>query len=95
MLDEVIDLISEGYSHERLQRLGLEYKYISLYLQNKLSFSEMELTLFYEIRRFSKRQMTYFRKLEKDGFNIHWLNSNLNKDELFEHSINIIEKGSK
>jgi tRNA dimethylallyltransferase len=95
MLDEVIDLISAGYSHERLQRLGLEYKYISLYLQNKLSFSEMELTLFYEIRRFSKRQMTYFRKLEKDGFNIHWLNSDLNKDELFEHSINIIEKGSK
>ncbi len=95
MLEEVIDLLSAGYSHERLQRLGLEYKYISLYLQNKLSFSEMKLTLFYEIRRFSKRQMTYFRKLEKDGFTIHWLNSDLDKDELLEHSINIIEKGAK
>ena len=95
MLEEVIDLLSAGYSHERLQRLGLEYKYISLYLQNKLSFSEMKLSLFYEIRRFSKRQMTYFRKLEKDGFTIHWLNSDLKKDELLEHSINIIEKESK
>jgi tRNA dimethylallyltransferase len=95
MIEEVIDLLSAGYSHERLQRLGLEYKYISLYLQNKLSFNEMKLTLFYEIRRFSKRQMTYFRKIEKDGFTIHWLNSDLNKDELLEYSINIIEKGAK
>jgi tRNA dimethylallyltransferase len=95
MVEEVIDLLSAGYSHERLQRLGLEYKYISLYLQNKLSFNEMKLTLFYEIRRFSKRQMTYFRKIEKDGFTIHWLNSDLNKDELLEYSINIIEKGAK
>jgi hypothetical protein len=39
--------------------------------------------------------MTYFRKIEKDGFTIHWLNSDLNKDELLEYSINIIEKGAK
>ncbi len=95
MIDEVNALLSEGNSHERLQRLGLEYKYISLYLQNKLSYNEMKLSLFYEIRRFSKRQMTYFRKLEKDGFKIHWLNPGFNQDELLELSIQLIEKESK
>ncbi len=95
MIDEVNALLSEGNSHERLQRLGLEYKYISLYLQNKLSYNEMKLSLFYEIRRFSKRQMTYFRKLEKDGFKINWLNPGFNQDELLELSIQLIEKESK
>ena len=91
LIEEVEHLINNGISPNRLQRLGLEYKYITQFLLNEISLEEMKTSLFYEIRRFSKRQMTYFRKLEKDGFSIFWINGNLSFDEQFDQVINYLK----
>ena len=73
MIKEVEDLISSGLSHEQIQWFGLEYKYISYYLLGLMSKEEFKDKLKTEIHRFAKRQMTYFRKMEKDGIKIHWI----------------------
>jgi len=73
LIQEVEGLLKEGLSHEQLQWFGLEYKYASLYLLGELTFPEFTTKLKTEIHRFAKRQMTYFRKMEKDGLPIHWL----------------------
>lgn len=91
MIEEVESLINKGFSHERLQRLGLEYKYISLYLKGDLDLETMKESLFFEIRRFSKRQMTYFRKLEKDGFEINWIHNNMETNEQLKEALEIIK----
>ena len=75
MIDEVKDLINEGISHERLQFLGLEYQYISKYLLNEMSYNEMFLKLETSIHQYAKRQMTWFRKMEREGNQIHWLDA--------------------
>ncbi|MGJ1205782.1 tRNA (adenosine(37)-N6)-dimethylallyltransferase MiaA [Sphingobacterium lactis] len=72
-IEEVKDLLEMGLSHEQLQWFGLEYKYASYFLLGKLSEAEFQTKLTTEIHRFAKRQMTYFRKMEKDGITIHWL----------------------
>lgn len=72
-IQEVKDLLEMGISHEQLQWFGLEYKYASYFLLGKLSEAEFLAKLTTEIHRFAKRQMTYFRKMEKDGITIHWL----------------------
>jgi tRNA dimethylallyltransferase len=75
MIDEVKDLINEGISHERLQFLGLEYQYISKYLLNEMSYDEMFLKLETSIHQYAKRQMTWFRKMERERNQIHWLDA--------------------
>ena len=75
MIDEVKDLINEGLSHERLQFLGLEYQYISKYLLNEMSYDAMFLKLETSIHQYAKRQMTWFRKMEREGNQIHWLDA--------------------
>ncbi len=75
MIDEVKDLINEGISHERLQFLGLEYQYVSKYLSNEMSYDEMFLKLETSIHQYAKRQMTWFRKMEREGNQIHWLDA--------------------
>lgn len=81
MIDEVKDLINEGISHERLQFLGLEYQYISKYLSNEMSYDEMFLKLETSINQYAKRQMTWFRKMEREGNQIHWLDATKSVDE--------------
>ena len=75
MIDEVKDLINEGLSHERLQFLGLEYQYISKYLLNEMSYDAMFLKLETSIHQYAKRQMTWFRKMEREGNQIQWLDA--------------------
>jgi tRNA dimethylallyltransferase len=74
MIDEVKHLLNSGITFERLASFGLEYKFVSMYLQNKLSFDEMFQKLNTAIHQFSKRQMTWFRKMEREGVKIEWLN---------------------
>jgi len=62
MLKEVEKLLKSGVSFKRLEELGLEYRYIDYYLQNKLTYKEMEEKLQKEIEKFSKRQMTWFKR---------------------------------
>lgn len=73
MIQEVENLLTQGVSFQDLEYYGLEYKYISFYLQGVLNYSEFVKKLETEIHRYAKRQMTYFRKMEKDGVSICWL----------------------
>ena len=75
MVQEVEDLLEKGYSAERLIYLGLEYKFITQYLLGELTYDEMKKKLAIAIHKYSKRQMTFFRKLEKDGHEIKWINA--------------------
>ena len=73
MLEEVACLNRNGVSWERLEFFGLEYKYLSMHLQGKLSKEEMYSTLLAKIRNFARRQDVWFRKMEKKGMKIHWI----------------------
>lgn len=72
-LREVEGLLTEGITHDQLQYYGLEYKYASLHLLGQLDYPAFTTKLETEIHRYAKRQMTYFRKMEKDGIRIHWI----------------------
>jgi len=74
MVDEVKRLLESGITFERLTSFGLEYKFISMHLQGKLSFDEMFQKLNTAIHQFAKRQMTWFRKMEREGVKFEWLN---------------------
>ena len=74
MVDEVKRLLESGITFERLASFGLEYKFISMHLQGKLNFDEMFKKLNTAIHQFAKRQMTWFRKMEREGVKIEWLN---------------------
>ena len=73
MIEEVEKLIEDCVNVEQLIRYGLEYKYVTLYIQKKIDYNTMFEKLNIAIHQFSKRQMTWFRKMERDGFKIHWL----------------------
>lgn len=75
MVQEVEALLAQGFSAERLIYLGLEYKFIVQYLMAEFTYEEMKKKLAIAIHQFSKRQMTFFRKLEKDGHEIKWLDA--------------------
>jgi tRNA dimethylallyltransferase len=76
MIEEVKLLLDNGISMERMISLGLEYKYIAYYLTGKLRYNDMFQQLNSAINAFAKKQMTWFRKMEKDGIRINWIDSN-------------------
>ena len=76
LINEVKTLLELGLTHQRLEFLGLEYKFVSLYLQNKISKNELVEQLQTAIFQYAKRQMTWFRKMEKEGVKINWINKN-------------------
>jgi len=80
MVDEVNALLDSGLTPEQLDYYGLEYRYLSRYLSGELSYDEMFAALNTAIHRFAKRQMTYFRGMEKRGVQIHWLDEGLDTD---------------
>ncbi len=81
MIDEVKGLLDQGIKPEDLIYYGLEYKYLTLYLTGELKYDEMVEQLNIAIHQFAKRQMTWFRKMERDGFEIKWLDGNMSLDE--------------
>lgn len=72
MVEEVETLLNEGISMEILVYYGLEYKYLAHYLLGHLTYEQMYQQLLVSIQQFAKRQMTYFRKMEKGGIKINW-----------------------
>jgi len=74
-------LLDRGIAPEDLLYYGLEYKFVTLYLTGKLSYGEMVEQLNTAIHQFAKRQMTWFRKMERAGFDIKWVDGNLSLDE--------------
>jgi tRNA dimethylallyltransferase len=81
MVDEVKNLINKGLKPEDLTYYGLEYKYLTLYITGRLTYEEMFTGLNTAIHQFAKRQMTWFRKMERDGFEIKWLDGYMPTDE--------------
>jgi tRNA dimethylallyltransferase len=73
MVEEVKHLIAQGISFERLELFGLEYKFIGMYIKGEISYDDMFQKLNIAIHQFAKRQMTWYRKMEKEGIDIHWL----------------------
>jgi len=73
MIEEVKTLMNRGVPAETLLYYGLEYKYITLYLTGQISYDEMVPGLETAIHQFSKRQMTWFRRMERQGTKIYWL----------------------
>jgi tRNA dimethylallyltransferase len=73
LIEEVQQLLKTGVSEEKLIFYGLEYKFVVAYLQGKINFDELSEQLGTAICQFAKRQMTFFRKMEKDGVQINWI----------------------
>lgn len=73
LVEEVEGLLAQGITATQLIRYGLEYKYVTQYLLGELDYETMLARLNTEIHRYAKRQMTYFRKMEKDGILIRWV----------------------
>ena len=81
MVDEVRRLIEQGITPDDLIYYGLEYKYLTLYVIGKLTYEEMFTELETAIHQFAKRQMTWFRGMERRGFTIHWVSAELPMEE--------------
>jgi tRNA dimethylallyltransferase len=81
MIEEVKGLLDSGLNPDDLTYYGLEYKYVTLFLIGELSREEMFERLNIAIHQFAKRQMTWFRKMEKEGFVIHWLDGFMPMEE--------------
>lgn len=90
MVEEVRGLLAEGISAESLIYYGLEYKFLTQYVIGELTFDEMFQQLETAIHQFAKRQMTWFRGMERRGFTIHWLEATLPMEEKVEWIINLI-----
>jgi len=82
MVEEVKTLLATGVSREMLTFYGLEYKFITAYLYNEISYEVLSERLAIAICQFAKRQMTFFRKMEKDGIKINWFNADEEHDVL-------------
>jgi tRNA dimethylallyltransferase len=90
MVEEVQSLLDGGITAEDLIYYGLEYKFITQYLRNTLNYDEMVYHLNIAIHQFAKRQMTWFRKMEKDQCPIHWLNGELPLSDKISRTLEII-----
>ena len=75
MVDEVRQLIDQGVKPDDLIYYGLEYKFVTQYVIGQLSYEEMVIQLEIAIHQFAKRQMTWFRGMERRGSTIHWVNA--------------------
>lgn len=84
MVEEVRQLLNKGIQPEDLIYYGLEYKYLTLYVTGEISFEEMFKQLEIAIHQFAKRQMTWFRGMERKGFKIHWIQASMPTDEKIE-----------
>ena len=91
MADEVKTLLASGLKPDQLTFYGLEYRYLTEFVTGKISFDEMFQLLNTAIHQFAKRQMTWFRRMEKQGFEIHWIDGENSEEEKLAF---IIEKAN-
>jgi tRNA dimethylallyltransferase len=90
LIKEVELLIKNGVSTEKLTFYGLEYKFVAAYLSGDLTLDQLKDRLGIAICQFAKRQMTFFRKMEKDGIKIHWLDATQDLSQLKQRVINLL-----
>ena len=89
MVDEVRRLLDEGIAPEDLIYYGLEYKFLTEYVTGKLTYEEMFSRLEIAIHQFAKRQMTWFRGMERRGFTIHWIDATLPMEDKLQTIIEL------
>jgi len=92
MVEEVKGLLDSGIKPEDLIYYGLEYKFLTQYLTGEISYDYMVEKLNVSIHQFAKRQMTWFRKMEKSGFNIHWLDGYMSTEEKVTKVLTLYKK---
>ncbi len=92
MITEIENLLNLGLSIEQLKFYGLEYRYIAMFINKEITYFEMFRLLNIAIHQFAKRQMTWFRRMEKKGFKINWINGKLSEDEKLEQIIDEFKK---
>ncbi len=92
MVAEVRSLLESGVSHGKLAYYGLEYKYISAYISGRITYDDMFSQLETAIHRFAKRQMTWFRKMERSGVKIHWFDGYQPLEEKIDKALKLIRK---
>lgn len=92
LVDEVKKLLDEGIPPENLIYYGLEYKYITEYIIGKTSYDETVRLLEIAIHQFAKRQMTWFRGMERRGFTIHWIDATRPMEEKVNEIIGLLNK---
>ncbi len=91
MIDEVKSILDSGVHPDDLIYYGLEYKYLTLHAIGKISYQEMFEQLNIAIHQFAKRQMTWFRKMERSGFDIHWMDATDSYDKRIGEVLNVLE----
>jgi len=89
MVYEIAGLLKRGIPAEDLIYYGLEYKFVTEYLIGKLSYDEMFRQLEIAIHQFAKRQMTWFRGMERRGFTIHWVNATQTMEDKVEEILSL------
>ena len=94
MVDEVKALLDEGISADDLIYYGLEYKFVTEYLTGKTTYDEMVTRLEIAIHQFAKRQMTWFRGMERRGFHINWIDATLPMEDKVAKIIQIVNSKS-
>lgn len=92
MIQEIQELIKKGLKPDQLMFYGLEYKYITQYVTGEINYDEMFGKLNTAIHQFAKRQMTWFRRMERRGFKIHWIDGSLDNSEKLLHIIKTLQK---
>lgn len=92
MIDEVKGLLAEGVSAESLMYYGLEYKFVTEYVTGKTTYNDMLSRLEIAIHQFAKRQMTWFRGMERRGIHINWIDASLPMDDKVELIMELNEK---
>ena len=95
MVDEVRGILDSGVAPDDLIYYGLEYKFLTLYITGQLSYDEMVSQLEIAIHQFAKRQMTWFRGMERRGSRIHWLDATLPAEEKIEQTLTLLQQTTK
>ena len=91
MIEEVEGLLNRGLSPEQLIYFGLEYKFLTLFITGKLTYGEMFEKLEIAIHQFAKRQMTYFRGMEKRGTEINWVDADMPLEERVDKVLRLLK----
>ena len=92
MVDEVKLLLEQGVNPDNLIYYGLEYKWLTQFVLKQISYDEMFNGLNTAIHQFAKRQMTWFRRMERNGIDINWIDGNLSMDNKFEFIFDTLKK---
>jgi tRNA dimethylallyltransferase len=92
MINEIQQLLKNGLKPSQLEFYGLEYKFITQYLTGDLTYDEMFTRLNTSIHQFAKRQMTWFRRMERKGYKIHWISGEVQQEEKIQLIIKQVQQ---